>query len=578
MRHTEKILASALATILLVACHSPGPPPKVPGADADRVRLHVLVTTDFHGHIAPTEIELRGGDTVLRGGSGIIGGYVANMRRKAPGRVILVDAGDTLTGTMESNRFDGEPVVRVYNLLGYDAMALGNHDFDMGRGVLLERVAEMHFPALDANVVDESTGKVWKARGLASTTMIEREGVGIGIVGLSTPETPSTTNPSNVSGLRFLDPVPVARREAKKLREQGANLVVVILHDGGFCKPGTDVTDTSSCDLKGPIFRLAKGLGPDLADLVVGGHTHSRVVKVVSGVPVVVAGSYGQWIGRVDFTVSRKTGRIMPGETVVHPLRETCHRVFEGTTTCNPKRGKGRLVQATYEGEPVQEDPAVMAAIGPVLKEVAALRSEPLGAVAATPLTKDYHHESELGNLICDALLAAYPQAQVALHNSGGIRAEVDAGPITYGEAYQVLPFGNTVAFMEMKGSQLIDLVRIGTSGEHGMLQVAGIRVVADRAKGDVRVTMADGTPIDPEATYTVVTNSYLASGGSGFDRVVSKLPRGAIQIEGDLLLDVLVRYLRGLGEKGRAVDPPERPLVDLRAPRIEIVGGKGVR
>ena len=540
------------------------------------VTLHFVITTDFHGHLQAASVPIADRKEELRiGGSAMWGSYLANLRRQSPGRVVLLDGGDTITGTLEANSYHGAPVIRVYNLLGYDAMALGNHDLDQGQQTLLDRAAEAHFPILVANVKSRDTGKSWSAPGIESTVILDREGMKVGVVGLATPETPSTTMRSNVEGLEFLEPARIASEQAEGLRRRGAQVVAVVFHDGGGCEDNSDPDDLSTCDLEGPIFKLARALPPGIADLLVGGHTHTLVNKRIKGLPVVVAGCHGGWFGRVDITLSRVKGRVQKHRTLLHPLRRVCHEVFSETGDCDPEDPRGALVPASYAGAPVSEDPAVVKALAPIFRTVERIKARPLGVDAATSLTMDYYAESELGNLICDAMLAAVPEAKVALQNSGGIRAEVPPGPITFGEVYQVLPFDNRIAVIRLSGAQLLEIIRIGTSTDHGLTQMAGLKVRVDRRKEPalLSVRQADSKPLDPRSSYLVVTNDYLASGGSGYHEVLDSLEPGALDLKGIGLRDVVVRYLEQIGKAGESVDDPCNPLIREGRPRVEILG-----
>jgi len=547
-----------------------GPPPEQAAAAPDEVAISVLLTTDFHGHLAAAESSLPDGRILRRGGSALLGSYVANLRRAQPDGVLLLDAGDTLTGSLEANRSRGEPVLRAYELLGYAAMALGNHDLDLGQEVLRERIQQASFPVLAANVRDDA-GQLpaW----LRSGVLIERKGLRIGILGLATPETPSTTMVSNTKGLRFEDPVPAATAEARRLRAAGAQLVIALLHDGGACSGAGAVDDLEGCDLAAPVFRLARSLPAGLVDLVAGGHTHSYVAKLVDGRPVVVAGSQGQVFGRVDFVVSRAKG-VISAKTKLHPLQSVCEQVFEGTGECDPRRAQGALVPATYAGAPVLPDPAVSKALAPVLAATEALRARPLGLRALRPVTRDYGGESPLGNLICDALLAAEPEAQVALMNSGGIRADLPAGPLTFGLLHAVMPFGNHLARFELSGAELRELLAANLRGGHGRLQVGGLQVSAANATpgaGDLRLQLRDGRVVADGDRVAVVANDYLALGGGGFGALAPRLQERGLDIRPTLVLDAVVAYLEEMGRQGRDLNDEGSPLADPARPRIAL-------
>ncbi|MBM4318642.1 MAG: bifunctional metallophosphatase/5'-nucleotidase [Deltaproteobacteria bacterium] len=562
----------------------------------DEVTLHLLLTSDLHGQLRAEPVGPPGPARLQLGGAAILGGYVGNLRRQAPHRVILLDGGDALSGSLEADMTLGRQVVEVYRLLGYDAMALGNHELDFGRVALQANAARAGFPLLAANVIETATGKPWTAPGIQPTVLLERSGLLVGVLGLATTETPSTTKRSNVEGLTFQELAPVAEAQARKLREQGAQAVVLLAHEGGNCKENEEFDDLSSCETEAPLFRLARALPPDTVDLIAGGHSHGLVAKRVAGMPVIVPGAHGRWLGRVDLVVSRARGRVLVERTVIHPLLPLCDRLLPGSDDCRAPRppaaaggssapapapaeaspSPGDPAPARYAGEEVRPDVAMQQALDPVFAAVERQKERRLGAEAATPLTRSYRTESELGNLICDAMLWAVPEAQVALTNAGGIRADVDAGPITFGEVYQVLPFDNRLALLTLSGAQLQELVTIGLNPRHGLEQVGGLRITGriaeEPARRLVSLQLADGSPVLPQVTYRVVTTDYLATGGSGYHQVTRTLPPEATEIREARLRDVVAAYLEEMGKKGLTVDPPDRPLLDPARPRLRLL------
>ncbi|HXH38247.1 MAG TPA: metallophosphatase, partial [Thermoanaerobaculia bacterium] len=214
-------------------------------AEPQPIHVFVVGTTDLHGSY-DSHHDSRTAPAF--GGLPLIAGYLEVLRANH-GRVIVVDSGDLFQGTLESNVFEGEPVVKGYNALGYDAAAVGNHEFDFGPagpdsvarlpgqdplGALKKNALLAKFPFLSANLTEKPTGKTpsWARR----YTIIDANGVKIGIIGLSTPETPNVTTAANVAALAFGDPVAATVSAAKELRAAGADAIVVIAHMGGRCR------------------------------------------------------------------------------------------------------------------------------------------------------------------------------------------------------------------------------------------------------------------------------------------------------------------------------------------------------
>ena len=347
---------------------------QLPGPDVapttSRVRLSIVGTTDLHGRVFPRE---------GRGGLALLGGYLRNLRaaRAADGGgVLLLDAGDTFQGGIESNLSEGALVVDAYNALGYDALAIGNHEFEYGaldtasgetessdmRGALKAAAARAHFPFLAANVIDEATGRPVAWPNVRPSTIVETAGLRVGIVGVMTWDGLSKTLFANVQGLGTTALAPTVEAEARQLRQRGADVVLILAHAGGACVRFDDPADLSSCDDDAEIFRLARQLPVGLVDAIVAGHSHAGVAHEVAGIPIVQAYSVGRAFARVDLTVARGVGVVST-------------RVFAPQTLCaavgpDGSCAAGGAAPTDYEGAAVEPDVSVVAAMQPELERV----------------------------------------------------------------------------------------------------------------------------------------------------------------------------------------------------------------
>lgn len=521
-----------------------------------RVVLSVVGTNDLHGHL----------EALPR-----FGGYLANLRaaRRDDGAVLLVDGGDMWQGTLASNMAEGAPVVAAYNLLRYDAATIGNHEFDYGpvgpaatpqgpdddpRGALLARVREANFPILGANFVDAASGAPVAWEGVARSATFERGGVPIGVIGVSTFETPATTIAANLRDVRMAPLAPTIEELARELREGGAQVVVVAAHAGAECQRLDDPDDLSSCD-RGEIVEVAESLPAGLVDVIVAGHTHKAIAHRVNGVAVIESWALGRAFGRVDLTL--EGGRVV--EQRIFPPRDLCGVPSEGGE-CEPE---------DYEGAPVVPSAEVAAVVAPALQAAEARRSEPLGVTLVAPLTRDYRGESALGNWLADQMRALRPDADAALLNAGGVRANLEAGPLTYGKLYEAFPFDNRFATVQLTGAQLARLVAFNLQRSSGTLIFSGLRVRATCRRGELVVELRDrrGRRIRDGQRLTIVTSDYLAT-----TPLFEGLPEGAVQIEegGAPIREAIAARLR---ERGGVVRPaevfdPARPRVELPMPR----------
>lgn len=563
--------------------------------------LVLVGTTDVHGHVESKAemLRLAGGETVAveRGGAALFGGYLANLRARYPGHVVLVDSGDMMQGMLVSNLGEGQVMMRAMNALGYAAAAVGNHEFDFGpagpasmpakpeddpRGAIKARLREARFPWLSCNIVTED-GKPL-APGVKPFTLIEVDGVRVGLVGGTSEDTPHTTLLPNLVGLRVEPLAPAVIRAAAAARMAGATVVVVLVHAGGQChrfdQPG-GLADPASCDNESEVFRLARALATagdaSRVDAIFGGHTHQGVAGVVAGIPVVQAFDYGRAFSRIDLTVDRRTGRVAPGGFVIHPLTEVCAQVTDEVASCAPSRARGRqVVPARYEGRPVLPDAKVQGVIAADVQKVVELRERRVGVRLETPIGRtSLRAESPLGHLVADLIREA-THADVAMTNGGGLRADLPAGELTYGTLFETLPFDNRLATIQMSGAELRALMTRNLMGSKGVLNVSGMRVEA-RCEGEKLVVLLrreDGQSIDDAGRYLVGTNDFLALGGDDFGGTLAKLPAEAVHIDaaGPPLRDVVAAALGRRGGTLRADDPR------LAIPRMTLPGARPIR
>ncbi len=513
---------SAVLAVVLTALAGVGLAAFVTAPRAPTITLSIVGTTDLHGNVFGRD---------GRGGLALLGGYIDNLRaaRAADGgAVLLIDAGDTYQAGIESDLSEGAIVVDAYNRLGYTAAVIGNHDFDFGpsdaahahqalgtdpRGALKARAAQARFPYLAANLLDETTGEPVHWPNVQPSVLIEVAGVKVGIVGVMTIDALRATLAANVHGLRIAPLATAVAAEAMKLRAAGAAVVIVGAHAGGACSQFDDPADLSSCDNEAEIFRLARALPRGLVDAIAAGHTHQGLAHEVAGIAIVQGFSHGRAFGRVDLVVDRRTQRVLRHQ--LFAPREVCARQNSVTFDCDG----ADLQQARYEGRVVTPDRAIDAAMAPALARVRSLQAEPLGVVLDTPMPRSGDLESALGNLFADALREE-SGADVAINNNlrGGLRADLPAGPLTFGALYDVFPFDNRLLTVRISGAGLkqvlLDEVR---RNRRGALGLSGIRarVRCTDAGPDVELRWASGAPIDSDEQLTVAAIDSLVQRGA---------------------------------------------------------------
>ena len=490
----------------------------------------------------------------------MLGGYIDNLRavRKADGGVLLVDAGDMFQGTIAANQTEGAAVIRAYNALGYHAATIGNHEFDYGpegpaavprtpednrRGALCAAANLATFPLLASNFIDNAKDQPVSWPGIVPHTLVEVAGIRVGIVGASTKQTLETTIASNVDDLHMAPVAQTIQQHARELRNDGAQVVIGVVHAGGECKSFDDPDDLSSCK-PSEIFSIAKELEPGVVDVLVGAHTHRAVAHRVNGIPIIQSYAYGTAFGRLDLSVDTQTGQV---EVIrIHPPHDICRERGNKATTCTP---------SDYEGAPVEPSQVIQKAIAADLASAKAKREQPLGVQLEERLSDDGQPSSPLGDWVATWMLEVRPKADVALMNAGGLRASLPAGPLHYGDFYEMFPFDNRFASARVQTAAIEQLIRSNLQKGSGF-SVAGADVRAWCEDGSLHVELRrKGRVLRDDEEVTLLMSDYLAMTSRVGEAGIAK---ESFTFEADpAIREALVEHLRQRGGTIPATRPP---------------------
>lgn len=556
------VLVAALGSAGLSGCATSGDSPT-----SRPITLTLLHTNDTHSHLEPfpRDGELTAGNQgPQQGGIARRKTLIDAIRVSAP-NVLLLDAGDNFQGTIFYNAWKGSAEIMALNALGYDAITLGNHEFDLGpaglsralRGepVVIAGVShptEKLRPPVVATNVDVAAEPV--LRGLfARSVVLERGGERFGILGVATEDVPAISSPG--PHVRFLDSVASVQEEADHLKAAGINKIILLSH-GGY-----------------PVD-LARAPRWSGVDIIVSGHDHAllgdpatveavapgqgarvkgpypTVVAAADGAPVLVVSDYewGRWLGQLTVSFDER-GVIQQWEG--HPMFVRGCAFVRGAVDCSQQIAP--------------EAPVVKAQVATYRAPVDRFANGVIGQAGVffdgdrTPGLRT--QEMPLGNLIADTLLAAASRsdrAVAALANSGGIRAGLNAGDVTFENALAALPFGNTLAVLDLKGEELVAALDYGVSrpAEGAFPQVAGLKLVycasapcpaALRSGGRVTELTVNGVPVDWAATYRIAVNSFMTGGGDGYAMLKDACarPDGYCRDTGVLKLDLLIEEFK---------------------------------
>jgi len=475
----------SIAVVLLIACVSGL---ATAGSD-ERVReLVILYTNDFHSAIDPIPAYwLNERPTPHLGGAAQLMTLVEQIRAeegKAGRPVFLFDTGDMFTG-MLSKLTQGEALMEMMTTLRYDAMAIGNHEFDYGWQNFRRQMFRVPFPVLGANTFYRDTGVPFSR----PHVILEKEGVRVGVVGIIGQDARSVVLPSLVEELEFRDPAPAVRASIDEVAPS-VDLVVVLAHQGNTGPMQTDAENhpevqrdfAADIDLSGAV----PGIG-----VFVGGHAHRGIeepyVHPQTGTVIVQTYGYGTRLGYLRLTIDPATRRVV--------------------------RHEGRLIKVWSDR--LAPDPTMASKMARYKAQVAPQIGEVVGH-AAVRLTRSYNTESLLGSFASDAIRER-ARADIGIMNAGGLRADLPAGPVTRGHILDAFPFLNTVVVLELTGAQIRAVLEQGFTLKRGMIQVSGLVARYDLGRPDghrlIELSIG-GQPARHDRTYRVAVNSFLAEGG----------------------------------------------------------------
>jgi 5'-nucleotidase / UDP-sugar diphosphatase len=489
----------ALALAVGAACSSAiTPAPTSTALAEDRIQL--LHTDDIHGHLDADIVQSASASSSFRaGGMAQLAGQVAAFRGRAPQRTLLVDAGDAWQGTFISNENKGSAVTQAMNLMRYDALAVGNHDFDWGQDVLAQRASEATFPFLAANVVETKTG-----RSPPYLKPFEVKDLGIarvGIIGLTNPGSATIIKATSVAGLQFRPAADSVRPLIDEVRTQ-ADVIVVAAHIG------TAEATQLARDVPG-------------IDVIIAAHDHLPVqtARVEGRTTIVDAGAYTQYLGRLEIVVDRATRKMKDAV-------------------------RGGAVVPIAANANVKPDPEIAKLVEERRADAEKYTARVVGRTTE-PLS-NLREETAFGNLITDAFVEYGGQhgwrTDVAFYNMAGVRASFPAGQLTFGQLYEALPFSNTVVNVDLTGAQLAEIIDRAVCVT-GRLHMGGVIVSFRFDNGTpncVKSITVGGAPLVAARTYHVATIDYLLLGGDGH----TGFAKGTNVIYGDVEVDVVAAYI----------------------------------
>ncbi len=507
-----------LSTGLLVGSIGTAAAAEEPAKDAAAAapigkHITILHTNDMHARAVASSPEM--GFAKVKG--------IFNQYRSQNPDTLTLDAGDAVHGTPFATLVRGESIVKVMNEMGYDAMVPGNHEFNYGWNRLVELSQMLKFPMLSSNVKKSDGNDLLKPY-----TIKEIDGVKIGIIGFSTPETAYKTSPKNVEGLTFADPAVEAKKMVDELKDK-TDVIVAVGHLG---------EDKSTMDTSLKLVKEVPGI-----DVFIDGHSHTVLehgLNADNNTLIASAGEYTKYVGVVDLWVDG--GKVVKKEA--------------------------KLVDEKAAAD-IKPDDKVASLVASIQKEQEPILKEKVGE---TPVKlegsreKARTSETNLGDLLADAMRDV-SKSDIAMTNGGGIRASIEAGTITKGDIVTVLPFGNQIVQLKVTGEDIVAALENGVSdypeSKGGFPQVSGVSFQIDKSKpkgSRVHTVRVGDKALDPKATYTLATNDFMSIGGDQYT-MFSKYPQAGMY---GALDEALITYIQ---KGGKVPSEPQGRITEGAAP-----------
>ena len=512
---------------------------------ASLVPVVIYHTNDIHGHIMATPADPSKGIPASGGAASL-----ATLLKSEKRAHLWLDSGDWFQGTPEGNLSKGDAMIAVFNALHLDAAAIGNHDFDYGADNLARLSAEANFPMLGSNISIQLTDQQVQAyndvfrslkvlfgvqldaarlNGMApafTARPIVREvapGIKVGVFGLLTTGMPGLEFPENIQSLGFGREVDAAQASVAELRSRGAGVVIALTHVGIEEDHGKKLGIAEGDEF---IAKTVPGI-----DLILGGHTHTRLS------PAVAVPSGG-------------------GTTLITQTQGSLQSVYQVVLHVNARTGKvERLESRLIDLDPsvYPPDPGIQKLVAGFTAKVQAQMDVPVGnSAAAAALKPDAAGESAAGDYVAD-VLRRYGKTDLGLVNTFGVRADIPAGPLTYGDLYKVMPFDNKVMKVSVRGTELRKLAE-GALGDTVFLQFSGAEIVYDpKAPAGQRLKSmkVGGVPVKYDQVYTITTLDFLVRAGRDFKTIDKQI----LEAPSVLVRDLLVQDVKSRGTISASTD-----------------------
>jgi 5'-nucleotidase/UDP-sugar diphosphatase len=514
MMNYKNLALTALTLAITAGCSNQGLEQSNPAISSHNwtqdkeYQLTILHTNDNHGNFWQNKYGERG----MAARATLVKNIRAEVQAEG-GSVLLLSGGDINTGVPESDLQDAEPDFIGMNMIGYDAMAIGNHEFDNSLDVLAKQAGWANFPFLAANIYKDGE------RMFDAYKIFDKDGIKIAVIGLTTEDTADIGNPEFISQVEFKDPKEEAKLVIAELKaKHNPDVIIAATHMGHY------LNGDNGSNAPGDV-QLARYLDEGDLDMIVGGHSQEPVCMEglntyanfkpgqdckpdeQNGTDIVQAHEWGKYVGRADYTFKNGEFTLQSYQLIPVNLKQKV------------KNAEGKKVSVLIQDE-ITQDEAVLAKLQPFQDKGQAELSMIIGqsdALLQGERKVVRNNQTNLGRLIATSHMQR-AKADFAIVNSGGVRASIEAGDISYKDVLTVQPFANIVTYVDMNGAEVLDYLNVvatKTKDSGAYAQFAGISMTV--ANEQVSNVMIAGKALVPTATYRFTVPSFNAAGGDGY-------------------------------------------------------------
>ena len=547
--------------------------------DKDILYIPIIHTNDIHGSFYPKKVLLPSGNTYSIGGLEYLGKYISIMSEEWKDRLLYFDTGDQFQGGIEGYISQGKIMMDFFNEFNVKKSVIGNHEFDYDFDFLKHYMSLSKFDWIIDNIKNTTSGKYITFPNQKKSHIIEIEGIKIGLIGLVTAETPTSTN-VQIKDLVFENYLKIINEESSKLKKEGANVIIVLGHIGLYCRNDSNEvklkyklrdrnTYQLGCRETDEAYLLLNKLEPGIIDLFLAGHRHDVTHNWVNGFPVMSCDINGKYAQIVYLPFDRKTKQLLNDKIIMEGPLPVCQKLFKNTQICDlsvetdlEEEQYGKLLPYKFHNKLIEEDEKATK-IGDEYKPIFNDYDKDYLTVTYENFQSSKEHENALGNLYTE-FLRHISGADIAVVNPGSFRTPLYRGNITNATIHSFDPFGNDIVKFEAKGWEIKKMFTQLQRGSKGFYPSSGLKMVVRNSptRRLLSIKLFDGykeEEIIEDKVYTIVSSDFCfpleenEEGGDDFKKIYTWFrPRNAKYVTiGDFNItrDIFIDYLRKIDE-----------------------------